>query len=99
MVAIKKLLSADYKQHEMNFIYNGPKLQHKNVVKCLGYGVEKNVNWISLYKNITCAEKLPIWVEEYVPNGSLEKFLINGMFTHIVNRLHYTSLYFEVCYL
>lgn len=77
MVAIKKLLSADYKQHEMNFIYNGPKLQHKNIVKCLGYGVEKNVNWIRLYKNITCAEKLPIWVEEYVPNGSLEKFLIN----------------------
>lgn len=89
MVAIKKLLSENYIHDEMNFIYNGPKLQHKNIVKCLGYGVEKKVNWIRLHKNITCEEKLHIWVEEYMPNGSLEELLINGMFTL---KMHYIRL-------
>ncbi|XP_066337587.1 cysteine-rich receptor-like protein kinase 44 isoform X3 [Miscanthus floridulus] len=53
------------------------KLQHKNIVKVLGYGHEVGsssmITRLLKYKNGQVREREYFWVEEYMPNGSLAK--------------------------
>nr|CAB3490514.1 unnamed protein product [Digitaria exilis] len=80
VVAIKKFIIED-DLGSMDFIcYNWQKLQHKNIVKFLGYGVQERVKW-RLFKKKSYEERLPILVEEYVPNGTLED-VVHGMCLH-----------------
>lgn len=80
MVAIQRSIYED-NHGSVDFIcYNAQKLQHKNIVKFLGYGVQERVKW-RLFKKNSYEERLPILVEEYVPNGSLE-YVVNGMCLH-----------------
>lgn len=58
------------------------KLQHKNIVKCLGYGHEVKFSsrkWMWNRKNDQEKETEFFLVEEYMPNGSLD-MLIDGKF-------------------
>ncbi|CAL4986105.1 unnamed protein product [Urochloa decumbens] len=74
LVVAIKCIQHEYKyyvQQILDFYYNAPKLQHKNIIKLLGYGVNYRVRWHWL-KKISNEERLPILVEEYVPNGSLK---------------------------
>ncbi|CAL4990438.1 unnamed protein product [Urochloa decumbens] len=73
VVAIKYMISEDLFTQQMMDFYcnNGPKLQHKSIVKFLGYGVKDRLKW-RWFKNISYEKRLPILVEEYMPNGSLK---------------------------
>lgn len=69
-VAIKKLLISDdfpamRVHHEINI---GLKLQHKNIVKLLGYCFDTKED-----------KSLYLLVQEYMPNGSLGR-VVNGVF-------------------
>jgi len=62
------------------------KLQNKNVVKIMGYVAPEVqtpsfswVSWFFKWKEHPVTERECFWVEEYVPNGSLDK-IIYGMF-------------------
>ena len=70
-MAIKKFASSS--DHSWARIYKqqllASKLQRKNIVKVLGYGHKKGDGGVKGYH----------WVEEYMPNGSLDK-IIRGMF-------------------
>ncbi|KAG2564912.1 hypothetical protein PVAP13_7NG108934 [Panicum virgatum] len=75
LIAIKKLrVSPDHSTEsiddELSIV---SKLEHKNIVKLLGYGhIARNSDKRS------AEESLCFMVQEYMPNGSLEK-IINGM--------------------
>ena len=68
------------------------KLQHKNIVKVLGYGHEVETQKSSVimrllkHKIHPAKERVFFWVEEYVPNGTLYT-KIHGKFP----LLKYTS--------
>ena len=82
-VAIKSLLiSDDFPErrvhHELNIV---AKLQHKNIVKLLGYGypVIQTGAWAEDRKD-QAEGRLYFSVEEHMPNGNLEENL-EGMFS------------------
>jgi len=60
------------------------KLQHKNIVKVLGYGHEVGsssmITRLLKYKKGQAREREYFWVEEYMPNGSLAK-ITHGKFS------------------
>ncbi|CAL4982809.1 unnamed protein product [Urochloa decumbens] len=92
LVVAIKCIQHEYKyyvQQILDFYCNAPKLQHKNIIKLLGYGVNYRVRWHRL-KKISNEERLPILVEEYVPNGSL-KDIVNGMCLHgkLITLIHF----------
>ncbi|CAO2142673.1 unnamed protein product [Urochloa humidicola] len=100
-VAIKKFRnSIVFSQHhlydELNLV---SKLQHKNIVKLLGYGHEVAERMVLVEdKKVRTEQRQYFSVEEYMPNGSLEK-IINGsninwssrfrIIKGIANGIHY----------
>jgi serine/threonine protein kinase len=83
VVAIKRsrssiIFSRDHLYDELNLV---SKLQHKNIVKLLGYGypVIQMVAWAADEKD-QAEGRLYFSVEEYMPNGNLEENL-EGMFS------------------
>jgi len=68
--------------HHYDQLFLVSKLQHKNIVKAVGYChkvLPTSVVQLFKRKKGRAKEKEFIWVEEYVSNGSLEK-TIHGMF-------------------
>lgn len=85
MVAVKKfqhpnVLLAD----NINKLHLLSKLKHTNIVKLIGYSGEmlERAKWFEDGKAGTKEDKGTSYllVEEYIPNGSLDKTITNGMF-------------------
>jgi len=97
IVAIKKInnTSIKYSRRPHNYDKLLPlvsKLQHKNIVKFVGYGQEVlSTSVVQLFKRKKDQAKESgfIWVEEYVPNGSLQE-IIHGMFKLRNNETYFT---------
>ena len=75
MVAIKRLISSGYAdskfiEKEIQLI---SKLEHNNIVKCLGYVLEvQNILTVFNGKRVLAEESHFCIVNEYMPNGDLE---------------------------
>ncbi|KAJ1276894.1 hypothetical protein BS78_05G251600 [Paspalum vaginatum] len=66
-------------QHCHDQLLLASKLQHRNIVKVLGYGHEVGHSSMIMRllkrKNDQAQDREYIWVEEYVPNGSLDRII------------------------
>ncbi|WVZ49889.1 hypothetical protein U9M48_001211 [Paspalum notatum var. saurae] len=101
VVAIKVTQFQDYihSRHPHGQLLLASKLQHRNIVKVLGYGHE--VGYYSMIMRLLKRKKDQtqggkyIWVEEYVPNGNLS-MIIRGKFPiklcNLFSRLDWPSL-------
>lgn len=95
MVAIKKILKPDrysWARHfDMHVLVS--KLQHKNIVKILGYvnyevrtKVSSSVLWFFKHREVQVIKREYFWVEEYAMNRSLDSIL-DGIFNYLLTEL------------
>ncbi|OEL22675.1 Cysteine-rich receptor-like protein kinase 26, partial [Dichanthelium oligosanthes] len=83
VVAIKKLRSEPRLgwAHTYNQLLIASKLQHRNIVKVLGYALEDDdrsfMAWLKGRNNSQNRERKYIWVEEYMPMGNLHEIIYN----------------------